>query len=113
MNQSTGQIAIYQTEDGKVQMEVRMEQDTVWLRQEQMSDLFGRERSVITKHLRNIFVEGELEEKSNVKNLHIAGSDKINVGLRYANPTYGTNPTYGKLLRISLQFVPMAQDYQS
>jgi len=53
-----------------------MEQDSVWLRQEQMSDLFGRERSVITKHLRNIFVEGELEEKSNVQNLHIANSDK-------------------------------------
>ncbi len=53
-----------------------MEQDSVWLRQEQMGKLFGRERSVITKHLRNIFTEGELEEKSNVQNLHITGSDK-------------------------------------
>ena len=53
-----------------------MVQDSVWLRQEQMGELFGRERSVITKHLRNIFVEGELEEKSNVQNLHIAGFDK-------------------------------------
>jgi prophage maintenance system killer protein len=69
-------IQIYQTEDGKTQIEVRMEQESVWLRQEQMSELFGRERSVITKHLRNIFAEGELEEKSNVQNLHIAGSDK-------------------------------------
>ena len=55
-------IQIYQTEDGKAQIEVRMEQESVWLRQEQMSELFGRERSVITKHLRNIFAEGELEE---------------------------------------------------
>ena len=70
------QITLYQTVDGKVELEVRMEQDSVWLRQEQMSDLFGRERSVITKHLRNIFFEGELEEKSNVQNLHIASSDK-------------------------------------
>lgn len=54
-------IQIYQTEDGKAQIEVRMEQESVWLRQEQMSELFGRERSVITKHLRNIFAEGELE----------------------------------------------------
>ena len=69
-------IQIYQTEDGKTQIEVRMEQESVWLRQEQMSELFGRDRSVITKHLRNIFAEGELEEKSNVQNLHIAGSDK-------------------------------------
>ncbi len=67
-------ITIYQTENGTV--EVRLEQDTVWLRQEQMSQLFGRERSVITKHLRNVFAEGELEEESNVQNLHIAGSDK-------------------------------------
>ena len=76
MSQSNEQITLYQTDDGKVELEVRMEQDSVWLRQEQMGELFGRERSVITKHLRNIFTEGELEEKSNVQNLHIAGSDK-------------------------------------
>ena len=67
-------ITIYQAENGMV--EVRLEKDTVWLRQEQLGQLFGRERSVITKHLRNVFVEGELDEKSNVQNLHIAGSDK-------------------------------------
>ncbi len=67
-------ITIYQAENGTV--EVRLEQDTVWLRQEQMSELFGRERSVITKHLRNVFADGELDEESNVQNLHIAGSDK-------------------------------------
>ena len=55
-------ITIYQAENGTV--EVRLEQDTVWLRQEQMSELFGRERSVITKHLRNVFAEGELEADS-------------------------------------------------
>jgi hypothetical protein len=55
---------------------LRLMQDTVWLRQEQMSQLFGRERSVITKHLRNVFGERELVEDGNVQNLHIAGSDK-------------------------------------
>ena len=55
-------ITIYQAENGTV--EVRLERDTVWLRQEQMSQLFGRERSVITKHLRNVFAEGELEADS-------------------------------------------------
>ncbi|MDO8281997.1 MAG: virulence protein RhuM/Fic/DOC family protein [Thermodesulfovibrionia bacterium] len=55
-------ITIYQTENGEV--EVRLDNDTVWLRQEQMSQLFGRERSVITKHLRNVFAEGELEAGS-------------------------------------------------
>lgn len=67
-------VSFYQAENGN--LEVRLEKDTVWLRQGQMSQLFGRERSVITKHLRNVFAEDELDEKSNVQNLHIAGSDK-------------------------------------
>jgi len=70
----TNDIVIY--ESGEARVEVRLAQDTVWLTQEQMSVLFGRERSVISKHIRNVFIEGELEEISNVQNLHIAGSDK-------------------------------------
>ena len=76
MKNSEQQIAIYQSENGGIRIDVRLEQDTVWLRQEQIGQLFGRERSVITKHIRNVFVESELEEKSNVQNLHIADSDK-------------------------------------
>jgi len=57
-------VQIFKTEDGGVQLEVTLQQDSVWLRQEQMSELFGRERSVITKHLRNIFKERELDEDS-------------------------------------------------
>lgn len=56
------QIAIYQSDSGTV--DVRLESDTVWLSQEQMTQLFGRERSVITKHIRNVFKEGELEADS-------------------------------------------------
>jgi hypothetical protein len=67
-------IAIYEGPGGTI--EVRMDRETVWLSQAQLSELFGRERSVITKHLRNAFGDGELEEESNVQNLHIAGSDK-------------------------------------
>ncbi|GHS88992.1 toxin Fic [Campylobacterota bacterium] len=92
-------IIIYQTADGKAKIDVHMEGDTLWLTQAQMAELFGRERSVITKHIRNIFNEGELDEKSNVQNLHIANSDKsvlfytldviIAVGYRVKSP-YGT-----------------------
>ncbi|HEX2531402.1 MAG TPA: virulence protein RhuM/Fic/DOC family protein [Burkholderiaceae bacterium] len=57
-------IVIYQSADGSVATEVRLESESVWLRQEQISQLFGRERSVITKHLRNVFAEGELEANS-------------------------------------------------
>ncbi len=55
-------VVLYSTEDGTVQMEVQLDHETVWLTQDQMAELFGRERSVITKHLRNVFKEGELEE---------------------------------------------------
>lgn len=72
----SSEILIYQTEDGKTKIQTRLENETVWLSQEQMAELFQRDRSVITKHIGNIFSEGELEEKSNVQNLHISSSDK-------------------------------------
>lgn len=89
-------IVIYELPDGVISTEVRLEGDTVWLRQDQIALLFGRERSVITKHLRNVFAENELSEESNVQNLHIANSDKpvrfysldviISVGYRVKSP---------------------------
>jgi hypothetical protein len=56
-------IVIYQSEDGKTQLDVKLEGETVWLTQAQMSDLFQKDRTVIGRHIRNIFKEGELEEK--------------------------------------------------
>ncbi|HUH25794.1 MAG TPA: RhuM family protein, partial [Flavobacterium sp.] len=67
---------LYTAPEGEVKLTVLLENETIWLTQEQMSQLFDRERSVITKHIGNVFGEGELEEKSNVQNLHISGSDK-------------------------------------
>ncbi len=69
-------FVIFKTEDEKIAVDVRFEEDTVWLSQEQMAVLFERDRSVIVKHIGNIFSERELEEKSNVHFLHIANSDK-------------------------------------
>jgi hypothetical protein len=76
MTPSDSNLLMYQTEDGLTKIEVTVAGDTVWLTQAQMAALFQRERSVITKHISNIFNEGELDEKSNVQNLHIANSDK-------------------------------------
>ncbi|MCL2639868.1 MAG: virulence RhuM family protein [Phycisphaerales bacterium] len=73
---NNSEIVIYQSTDGKIKVDCRLEGETLWLTQLQISQAFGRERSVITKHIRNIFEEGELEEKSNVQNVHIANSDK-------------------------------------
>ena len=72
----SGEVVLYKAPDGQVRLDVRLEQDTVWLTQAQMAELFGRERSVVTKHVNNVFAEGELVKKSNVQNLHIASSDK-------------------------------------
>jgi len=71
-----GEIILYNATDGSVNLEVRFRQDTVWLNQKQMAELFQRERSVITKHLRNIFETGELDRGSNVQKMHIASSNK-------------------------------------
>ncbi|MDE3183890.1 MAG: virulence protein RhuM/Fic/DOC family protein [Bacteroidota bacterium] len=70
------EILIYKTEDNQTEVEVKFEQDTVWLSQSQITELFQRDRTVITKHINNIFKEGELDEKSNVQKMHIANSDK-------------------------------------
>lgn len=92
-------IAIYQSADGSIATEVRLEGETVWLTQAQLTQLFGRERSVITKHLRNIFAEGELEANSvRAKFAHTADDGKtyqvehynldviISVGYRVKSP---------------------------
>ncbi len=69
-------IIIYEDPEAPDPVQVRLEDGTVWLKQEQLAELFGRERSVITKHVRNVFKEGELDEKSNVQKMHIPDSDK-------------------------------------
>lgn len=58
------EIVIYQSEDGKTVLDVRLEDDTVWLSQQQMSELFQTDRTVISRHIRNIYKDGELEEIS-------------------------------------------------
>ena len=63
-------------EDQNVKLEVNMRDETVWLTQEQMAKLFGKDRTVITRHINNIFKDGELEEKSNVQKMHFANSDR-------------------------------------
>src|SRR5690554_7649494 len=57
------QIDIYQGSDGQTQIEVKFEEDTVWLSQGQIAELFGKGRTTITEHIGNVFKEGELEEE--------------------------------------------------
>lgn len=73
---SHGEIIIYQTEDGLTKINVNMQNETVWLSKAQMAELFQRDRSVISRHIKNVFEEGELSRESNVQILHVANSDK-------------------------------------
>jgi death-on-curing family protein len=70
------EIIIYQTTDQAVEIQVAFNDETVWLSQAEITKLFDRDRTVITKHISNVFREGELDEKSNVQKMHIANSDK-------------------------------------
>ena len=71
-----GEIVLYNAPDGSVQLNVKLERETIWLSQQQMAQLFDTERSVLSKHLKNIFDSGELDRDSNVQKMHIAGADR-------------------------------------
>jgi hypothetical protein len=57
-------VTIYQSDDGKASLEVRLEQETVWLNQKQMAELFDKDTDTIGLHIRNIYSEGELEREA-------------------------------------------------
>jgi prophage maintenance system killer protein len=73
---SNNQIIIYQTEDGQTQVDVRLENETVWLSTSQMAMLFDKEESNIRRHVINVFKEGELERENNVQKIHVNGIKK-------------------------------------
>lgn len=73
--QKNNEIVIFETEDKSIRLEVPVEQETVWLTQAQMIGLFGRDQSVISRHINNAFKE-ELDKESNMQKMHIANSDK-------------------------------------
>ncbi|MCK5856001.1 MAG: virulence protein RhuM/Fic/DOC family protein [Bacteroidales bacterium] len=69
-------IEIFQSNDKQTQIKVLFEEDTVWLNQKQIIQLFERDQSVISRHINNVFKENELDKKSNMQKTHIANSDK-------------------------------------
>lgn len=74
--ENRGEIIIYQTADGQTRLEVKMEQETVWLSAAQMAMLFDKEESNVRRHIINVFKEGELERENNVHFLHVNGVKK-------------------------------------
>jgi len=71
-----GEIVIYKSPKNEIEVEAHFEGETVWLRQDEIARLYGKERTVITKHINKIFADKEVDKKSNVQFLHIANSDK-------------------------------------
>ena len=67
---NNSQLVIYQSQDGNLNIDVTLQNDTVWLSQNQMSELFDKDQSVIARHISNVFKEGELEKESNMQILH-------------------------------------------
>ena len=68
-------IILYQTEDGRTRLQVRLKDETAWLSLNQLADLFQRDKSVISKHIKNIFEEGELQADSVVANFATTAAD--------------------------------------
>jgi len=80
------QIIIYQTEDGQTQVDVRLENETVWLTQKQIAELLGTKRPAITKHLKNIYASEELDENSTCSILeHMGNEGKQTYSTKYYN----------------------------
>jgi len=72
MEESNGNIIIYQSEDGSVRIDVRLEDETVWLTIDQMGELFGKSRSTINEHILHIYEEGELKEEKTKRKIGIS-----------------------------------------
>jgi hypothetical protein len=78
-------IVIYQAKDGKIELRADIEKDTIWATQNQISDLFGTQRPAITKHFKNIFSSGELEEKSVSSILEHTAQDSKKYKVKFYN----------------------------
>ena len=85
---SANQIEIFQSDDGQTQIEVRLEQDTLWLSQAQLAELFEKDVRTINEHIQNIFKEGELDKNSTIRKFRIVrqeGARQVNREIEHYN----------------------------
>lgn len=76
MSKVNNSMIIYQTKAGSLELKTDFESDTIWASQKDIATIFGKDQSVISRHIQNIFKDGEVDEKSNMQKMHIANSDK-------------------------------------
>jgi hypothetical protein len=79
------EILFYSTEGGKTRLQVRLEDETVWLNQKQIAELFDKSRVTITEHIKNVFIEGELDENSVCRNFRHTANDGKTYDTQYYN----------------------------
>ncbi len=80
-----GEILIYQNPAGDIKIDVHLEEETVWLTQAQLCELFQKSKATISEHIKNVFEEGELDENSVVRNFRTTAVDGKNYDTRYYN----------------------------
>jgi hypothetical protein len=88
MQRNNSEILLYQTEDGQTKIDVRLEEETVWLSQAQMVELFQTTKQNVSLHIKNIYEEGELDENSTVKDyltVQIEGKREVQRNLKFYN----------------------------
>ena len=85
MEEQYGEIVIYQTEDGLTKINVKMQDETVWLTQQQLAELYQSSKSNVSEHIKHIFEEGELDEESVVRKFRTTASDGKNYNVIYYN----------------------------
>ncbi len=83
--ENKGEILIYQNQDGNIKIDVRLEEETVWLAQAQICELFQKSKATISEHIKNVFNEGELNETAVVRNFRTTASDGKNYDTNYYN----------------------------
>ena len=113
--QISSQILIYQAEDGQTKIEVQLQEETVWLAQKHMAELFQTSKQNIGQHLKNIFAEGELKQNSVVKKFFTTAAD----GKKYQTLFYNLDAIISVGSRIKSHtasispFIPTAKPYQT
>ena len=104
MAEDKGQILLYQTPDGESRIEVRLQDETVWLSLDQMAELFQRNKSTISRHIKNVFEEGELQPDATVAffaTVQTEGKRKVERDIAFYNLDMIISVGYRDFLRIS------------
>lgn len=101
---NNGEIIIYETEDGSTKIDVNLVEETIWLNQQDLVNLYKTSKSNISEHIKNIFEEGELDEKSVVRNFRTTASDGKVYNVKYYNLDFIISLVYRIKSKIATNF---------